>query len=101
MKRRSFLLGAGIAGAGAGTGVDFWRWQEITSNVIHPGRGEIRHLLRGLRLRDMKPSEWPAPSAEYASDVAIVGSGIAGLTAAWRLEEAAWWGWRAADRVLG
>ncbi len=36
-------------------------------------------------MRDTKPSDWPAPSAEFTTDVAIVGSGIAGLTAAWRL----------------
>ncbi len=79
MKRRSFLLGASIAGAGIASGAGFWRWQEITPTVLYPGR-DIGH-----RLRDMKPSDWPAPSAEYKTDVAIVGSGIAGLTAAWRL----------------
>ena len=79
MKRRSFLLGAGVASAGIATGAGFWRWQEIASNVFYPGR-DIGH-----RLRDMKPSDWPAPSAEYRTDVAIVGSGVAGLTAAWRL----------------
>ena len=79
MKRRNFLLGAGIAGVGVATGAGFWRWQEITTKVFYPGR-DIGHRLRGL-----KPSEWPAPSAEYKTDVAIVGSGIAGLTAAWRL----------------
>ncbi|MGI9024368.1 MAG: NAD(P)-binding protein [Burkholderiaceae bacterium] len=79
MKRRSFLLGSGIAGAGVATGAGFWRWQEVASSVNCPGR-DIGH-----RLRDLKPSDWPAPSAEYKTDVAIVGSGIAGLTAAWRL----------------
>ena len=79
MKRRTFLLGTGIAAAGIASGAGFWRWQEITSKVIYPGR-DIGH-----RLRDMNPSRWPAPSAEYKTDVAIVGSGVAGLTAAWRL----------------
>ncbi len=79
MKRRSFLLGAGIAGAGIATSAGFWRWQEIASNLNYPGR-DIGH-----RLRDLKASDWPAPSAEYRTDVAIVGSGVAGLTAAWRL----------------
>jgi len=79
MTRRSFVLGAGVAGAAAATGAGFWRWQEIDTRVIYPGR-EVGHLLR-----DTKPSDWPAPSAEYTTEVAIVGSGIAGLTAAWRL----------------
>ena len=79
MKRRSFLLGAGAAGITAATGAGFWRWQEIAPRLLHPGRD------LGHRLRDLKPSDWPAPSAEYTTDVAIVGSGIAGLTAAWRL----------------
>jgi hypothetical protein len=79
MKRRSFLLGAGAAGVTAATGAGFWRWQEITPRLLVPGRD------LGHRLRDTKLADWPAPSAEYTIDVAIVGSGIAGLTAAWRL----------------
>ena len=79
MKRRSFVLGAGIAGAAAASAAGFWRWQEIDARVLYPGR-DIGH-----RLRDTKPSEWPAPSADYTTDVAIIGSGIAGLTTAWRL----------------
>ena len=79
IKRRSFVLGAGISGAAAASGVGFWRWQEIDTRVLYPGRD------MGHRLRDTKPSDWPAPSAEYTTDVAIVGSGIAGLTTAWCL----------------
>ncbi len=79
MKRRSFLLGSGAAAVTAASGAGFWRWQEIAPSVLYPGR-DIGH-----RLRNLKPSDWPAPSAEYTTDVAIVGSGIAGLTAAWRL----------------
>ena len=79
MRRRSFLLGTGIAGAAAAGGAGFWRWQEIAPRMRHPGR-DVGH-----RLRDLKPADWPASSAEVTTDVAIVGSGIAGLTAAWRL----------------
>lgn len=79
MKRRSFVLGAGVAGAGAATGAGFWRWQEIAPRIVDPGRAI------GHRLRDVRPGDWPAPAAEYTTDVAIVGSGIAGLTTAWRL----------------
>ncbi len=78
MRRRSFLLATGIAGAAAATGAGFWRWQEIPSRVLYPGRAI------GHRLRDATGA-WPAPSDEYSTDVAIVGSGIAGLTTAWRL----------------
>ncbi len=79
MRRRSFVLGAGVAAGAAATGAAFWRWQEIAPRILVPGR-DIGH-----RLRDLEPGDWPAPSAEYTTDVAIVGSGIAGLTAAWRL----------------
>ena len=79
MKRRSFLLGGGAAAGAAATGAGFWRWQEIAPRLLVPGRD------LGHRLRDLKPGDWPAPSADYTTDVAIVGSGIAGLTAAWRL----------------
>jgi NAD(P)-binding Rossmann-like domain len=79
MRRRTLLLGAGVAGAAAAAGAGFWKWQEIPTRIAYPGR-DVGH-----RLRDVKPSDWPAPSAEYVTDVAIVGSGIAGLTTAWRL----------------
>ena len=79
MRRRSLLLSAGIVAAGAATGVGYWRWQDFPSRALYPGRD------LGHRLRDLKPSQWPAPAADYATDVLIAGSGIAGLTAAWRL----------------
>lgn len=79
MRRRSFVFGAGVAGvAAAGVGA-FRRWQEMPATVAYPGRAI------GHRLRDVSRSSWPAPSVEHAVDVAIVGSGIAGLTCAWRL----------------
>lgn len=78
MDRRSFLL-AGTAGAAALLGVGAaYRWlQEIPSTIHAPGRTE------GHFLRDRK--ELPAPSHEVETDVAIFGSGVAGLTAAWKL----------------
>ena len=51
----------------------------MPSRIRYPGR-DIGH-----RLRDIGRSGWPAPVAEYTTDVAIVGSGVAGLTTAWRL----------------
>ena len=78
MDRRSFLL-AGAAGAVAmaGTAAGYRRLQEIASEVHTPGRAE------GHFIRDRK--QLPAPSYEISIEVAIFGSGIAGLTAAWKL----------------
>lgn len=82
MQRRSFLLasGAGVAAA-LGTAAGFWRWQEITPTVHYPGRAE-GHFLRDLQT---ERRALPPPSAEIVTDVMILGSGIAGLTAAWKL----------------
>jgi hypothetical protein len=77
MDRRSFLSVAGAGGlalAGAG-GVK--AWQEITPRVNYPGRAE-GHYLR-------ERGSLPAPSGMVEADVVILGSGIAGLTAAWKL----------------
>ena len=80
MQRRSFLVWAAAGGATAlGTAAGLWRWQEITPTVHYPGRAE------GHYLRDRKAL--PRPSAELHTDVLILGSGIAGLTAAWKLRK--------------
>ncbi|MBI1891918.1 MAG: NAD(P)-binding protein [Burkholderiales bacterium] len=80
MDRRSFLIGAGAAGTLAlGTAAGYWRWQEITPHIYTPGQAE------GHFLRDRK--SLPAPSEEINTDVVILGSGIAGLTAAWKLNK--------------
>jgi hypothetical protein len=80
MDRRSFLLWAAAGGATAlGTTAGFWRWQEITANVNYPGRTE------GHFLRDRKAL--PPSSCTIKTDVAILGSGIAGLTAAWKMNK--------------
>ena len=79
MQRRTFLLSAGIASTAAATGIGFWRWQEIDAGTRDVGRA------LGHRLRDQPLSSWPAPSAHYTTDVLIAGSGVAGLTTAWRL----------------
>lgn len=77
MDRRSFLLAAGAAGAAAASGAAFWRWQEIPTEVRAPGRS-LGHLLR-------ERPPLPPPRADYQTDVVILGSGAAGLTAAWKL----------------
>jgi hypothetical protein len=75
MQRRSFLLGAGAAALGA---AGLWRMQEIPAGVHAPGRAE-GHFLRDRRAL-------PAPSSVIDIDVVILGSGIAGLTAAWKMQ---------------
>ncbi len=79
MDRRSFLAMAGGAGAAALSGAGFLQWQEITPNVHYPGRDE------GHFLRDRKAL--PAPSLVLETDIVILGSGIGGLTAAWKLKK--------------
>jgi hypothetical protein len=78
MDRRSFLLSAGGAGlAAAGTAAGFARWQEITPGISYPGRAE-GHFLRDAR-------RLPAPASIVETDVVILGSGVAGISAAWKL----------------
>jgi hypothetical protein len=78
MDRRSFLAGAAICGGAALGGAALFRhWQEVAPAVHAPGREE-GHILRDARAL-------PAPSEAVQADVLILGSGIAGLTAAWKL----------------
>jgi len=78
MDRRSFIRTAGAAGLAAGaSALGFARWQEMPSTVLYPGRAE------GHYLRDRQAL--PPPSQVIDTDIAILGSGIAGLSAAWKL----------------
>jgi glycine/D-amino acid oxidase-like deaminating enzyme len=81
MQRRSFLrwsAALGAAGAAAaGAIVAYGRWREIVPVLHAPGRAE------GHFLRDRKAL--PAPADVVQADIVILGSGIAGLTAAWKL----------------
>ncbi|MCC2971886.1 FAD/NAD(P)-binding protein [Massilia sp. IC2-476] len=78
MDRRSFLMtAAGAGAAGLATAAGFYRWQEVAPSVHHPGRAE------GHYLRDR--GQLPPPSQMIETDVVILGSGIAGLSAAWKL----------------
>jgi hypothetical protein len=80
MLRRSFLAWAAASGATAAASVaGYLRWQEITPTVHAPGRDE------GHFLRDRKPL--PPPSQSLSTDVLVLGSGIAGMTAAWKLRK--------------
>lgn len=75
MDRRDFLL---LAGASALGGCRLW---ELPQRVSRPGLAE-GHLLRDL-LRG--GAALPAPSGELATEVLILGSGVAGLSAGWKL----------------
>jgi hypothetical protein len=78
MDRRSFLAWGGAVGVSAvAGGAGFMRWQEIDASVAYPGRDE------GHYLRDHRAL--PPPSEEVRTDVLILGSGIGGLSAAWKL----------------
>jgi hypothetical protein len=78
MDRRSFIAWGGAAGLSAlGGAAGFARWQEIDATVQYPGRAE------GHYLRDRRAL--PAASSVVETDVLILGSGIAGLSAAWKL----------------
>ncbi len=79
MDRRSFMSVAGAVGAAAASGAMFYRWQEITPTLHYPGRAE------GHYLRDRK--RLPAPIRVIDTDIVILGSGIAGLCAAWKLKK--------------
>ncbi len=80
MKRRSFLVWTAATGAATlGSVAGFNRWQEIDTHLNYPGRAE------GHFLRDHK--SLPPPSEVIETDVVILGSGIAGLTAAWKLNK--------------
>jgi len=78
MQRRSFLLWGGASALiGGGSIAAYRHWHEIQPTVHTPGRREGHFLRDGKAL--------PAPSRLIETDIAIFGSGIAGLTAAWKL----------------
>lgn len=80
MDRRSFLSVAGAAGTAALSGAALYRWQELRPTLHYPGR-DIGHYLRDGKAL-------PAPSKIIEAEVVILGSGIGGLSAAWKLGKA-------------
>ncbi|MCW0205856.1 MAG: NAD(P)-binding protein [Achromobacter sp.] len=77
MRRRSFLLGAATAAAAGAAG--YWRSRivETAPDVDYPG------MQAGHALRD--GASWPQPTESRRHGVAILGSGVAGLSCAWKL----------------
>ncbi|WP_020200394.1 NAD(P)/FAD-dependent oxidoreductase [Cupriavidus sp. WS] len=92
MDRRRFLIAAaGTAGTGLLAGCDRLGdearrflagvgLREPWPAVLRPGMAE------GHALRDA--ASWPAPQDEIVTEVAILGGGVAGLSAAWQLARA-------------
>ncbi|CAM3673277.1 FAD-dependent oxidoreductase [Bordetella tumulicola] len=78
MRRRSFLLTTAIAAAAGAAGYYRSRVTEIPARVDYPG------MSVGHRLRDATEPT-PQATATRHHDVAILGSGIAGLSCAWKL----------------
>ena len=87
MHRRLFLIGATAALAGCDqldettraflSGVGLYEPEPL---VLRPG------MAQGHALRDA--TQWPQPDGELSAEVAILGSGAAGLSAAWQLARA-------------
>lgn len=77
MNRRTFILQAASGAALAAAAADLWQIWETDPRVDYPGRSE------GHWLRDNAPL--PSPDYVLQTDVVILGSGVAGLTAAWKL----------------
>ena len=78
MDRRSFVLSSGGASLAAlASGAGFARWQEMAPTIHTPGRAE-GHFLRDRR-------QLPAPGSIVETDVVVLGSGVAGVSAAWKL----------------
>jgi monoamine oxidase len=77
INRRQFLA---TGAAGLLAGCDRLPWQAPPVRILMPGMAE-GHLLRDA-------AKLPPPSGELECDVAIFGSGAAGVTAAWRLAKA-------------
>lgn len=81
MKRRTFLVGSAAA-LSAGALYPLWR---------KPGRPPIVGELLGASFRTghlLRGGEIPAPSSERRVPLAIVGGGVSGLSAGWRLAKA-------------
>lgn len=80
---RRILIAGSVAGAAAlGAGGLAWRQR----GTVMPGTLDGADFTRGHMLRD--GATWPEPVEETRIGIAILGGGIAGLSAAWTLAEA-------------
>lgn len=84
LTRRHMLARTGLAGAGVAAGVGAGLLDGCAPADV-PGTLGGADMARGHRLREKR---FPPPSAETETGIAIVGGGIAGLSAAWALADA-------------
>ena len=82
ISRRSAIAGSVAAAAVAGAAGVAWQARE---GAI-PGTLGGADFTRGHRLRD--GAGFPPPTREISTDIAVLGGGVAGLSAAWALAEA-------------
>lgn len=81
INRRTAMLGAGGAVAAAGAGAAVWRAARKAEVGVTMGGADAA---LGHRLRD---GRFPAPVREETTGIAIIGGGIAGLSAGWTLAD--------------
>src|SRR5262245_11855088 len=80
MNRRQFLISsAGVAAASFGSCTSRGRANDFEGEILGPSQN-IGHLLRG--------NHTPRPSSTRRIPVVIVGGGMAGLSAGWKLKKA-------------
>jgi predicted NAD/FAD-dependent oxidoreductase len=86
MNRRQFLLSLGAAATATAGGLHGWRQLDSSQTPPLPA-GEILGAsdVLGHRLRAM---DFPEPTETQKVPVVIVGGGIAGLSAGWKLQQA-------------
>lgn len=82
ISRRTAIAGSVAAAAAIGAGAVAWQAREKAI----PGTLGGADFTRGHRLRD--GAAFPAPTRELETAIAILGGGVAGLSAAWTLAEA-------------
>jgi hypothetical protein len=82
VSRRTVIAGSVTAAAAIGAGAIAWQGRDKPM----PGTLSGADFTRGHRLRDR--ATFPAPKREVHTGIAILGGGVAGLSAAWALAEA-------------
>jgi glycine/D-amino acid oxidase-like deaminating enzyme len=82
VSRRTVIAGSVTAAAAIGAGAVAWQGRD----KVMPGTLSGADFIRGHRLRD--GATFPAPKREVRTGIAILGGGVAGLSAAWALAEA-------------